>query len=87
MHVPSVQCALKVYIILCVDSIFKTIFIKCQKNGCQTYTSIRRGNQFFTYIEVNDKCNNRLNFELKWNDGASVVMGIAISSSRYKQKK
>ncbi len=33
---------------------------RCPKRGCQTTMSIRRTNQFFTYTDLNGRCNSRL---------------------------
>jgi len=44
--------------------------MKCTKKGCQTYQSIRAGNPFFTYTNLNGKCHSNLTLteiiELVW---------------------
>jgi len=44
--------------------------MRCTKKGCQTYQSIRSGNPFFTYIDLNGKCHSNLSLteiiELVW---------------------
>jgi len=34
----------------------KIVTMRCTKKGCQTYQSIRAGNLFFTYTDLNGKC-------------------------------
>ena len=34
--------------------------LRCPKNGCQTYRSVREGNKFFHYSDLNGKINSRL---------------------------
>jgi len=51
-------------------NIFKTIYNRCTKKGCQTFYSIRKNNNFFTYMDKNGKCNSGLSLcdivELVW---------------------
>ncbi|XP_060871413.1 uncharacterized protein LOC132945664 [Metopolophium dirhodum] len=43
------------------DGTFKKIVtMRCTKKGCQTYQSIRAGNPFFTYTDLNGKCHSNL---------------------------
>lgn len=53
------------------DGSFKKIVtFKCNKKGCQTYQSIRKENPFFTYTDLNGRCNSQLSLteiiELVW---------------------
>jgi len=51
-------------------NILKTMCNQCTKKGCQTYHSIRKNNNFFTYKGKNGKFNSGLNLcdivELVW---------------------
>jgi len=38
----------------------KIVIMKCTKKGFQTYQSIRAGNIFFTYTDLNGKCHSNL---------------------------
>ncbi|XP_060870118.1 uncharacterized protein LOC132944666 [Metopolophium dirhodum] len=48
----------------------KTKYLRCQTRGCQTYQTIRKKNPFFTYVDINGKCNSGLSLcqivELVW---------------------
>lgn len=54
-----------------LDGSFKrTVTLRCTKKGCQTFQSIRKGYQFFSYTDLNGRCNSKLTLteimELVW---------------------
>src|SRR6185437_91231 len=40
------------------DREYKTL--RCVRKGCQTFQSIRKTNKFFTFTDLNDRCNSHL---------------------------
>lgn len=36
----------------------KVVTLRCTKRGCQTYQSIRKDSDFFTYTDLNGCCNS-----------------------------
>jgi hypothetical protein len=44
--------------------------LRCNRHGCGTYVSIRKSNKFFTYTDLNGRCNSNLSMchilELCW---------------------
>eukprot|EP00102_Acyrthosiphon_pisum_P020722 XP_016657932.1 PREDICTED: uncharacterized protein LOC107883068 isoform X2 [Acyrthosiphon pisum] len=48
----------------------KVVTLRCTKRGCQTYQSIRKDNDFFTYTDLNGRCNSQLSLceimEIVW---------------------
>jgi len=48
----------------------KVVTLRCTKWGCQTYQSICKDNKFFTYMDLNGRCNSQLSLceiiEIVW---------------------
>jgi len=38
----------------------KVVTLRCTKRDCQTYQSIRKDNECFTYMDLNGRCNSQL---------------------------
>jgi len=51
-------------------TIKKVVILRCTKRGCQTYQSIRKDSEFFTYMDLNGRCNSQLSLceiiEIVW---------------------
>jgi hypothetical protein len=48
----------------------KVVTLQCIKRRCQTYQSIRKDNEFFTYTDLNGHCNSQISLceiiEIVW---------------------
>ncbi|VVC38540.1 Hypothetical protein CINCED_3A019639 [Cinara cedri] len=68
----------------------KVVAYKCNRKGCQTYQSIRKGNAFFAFTDANGRCNSQLSLaetvELVWFWVHRVSVGQAVQFTGRNKK-